>query len=102
MGIRRDFSRVEQSRHFANPFHVADDAMQMDVHKRFTLSTPQRKCPILRQQLQKLCFVGSNGSFSLILLFAHRLKLRCLPLSTVTAGATPWDFSLDIVIFRQK
>jgi len=28
-----------------------------------TLSTPQRKWPMLRQQSQKMCFVGSNVSF---------------------------------------
>jgi len=33
MGVRRNFSRWGQSRHFAYPFQVSDDAMQMDVHK---------------------------------------------------------------------
>jgi len=28
--------------------NIADDAMQMDVHKTFYLSTLQRKCPMLR------------------------------------------------------
>jgi len=33
MRVRRKCSRREQRRHFAYPFQVADDAMQMDVHK---------------------------------------------------------------------
>jgi len=33
MGVRRNFSRGGQTRYFAYPFHVADDAMQMHVHK---------------------------------------------------------------------
>jgi len=49
MGVRRYFSRVEQHRHFAYLFQVADDALQMD----FSLYTPQRKCPMLRQESQK-------------------------------------------------
>jgi len=40
MGYRRIISRRRQRRHFAYLFQVADDAMQMDVTKRFTLSTP--------------------------------------------------------------
>jgi len=69
--------------------------------KRFNISTPQSKCPILRQQSQKLLFVGRNA-FSLLLLFAqyktalplsavivslHFLQ-RCLR-STVTCGKMP-------------
>ena len=33
MGVRRNFSRGGQRRHFSYPFSVADDAVQMDVHK---------------------------------------------------------------------
>ena len=33
------FESGGQRRNFAYPFQIADDAMQMDVHKRFTLST---------------------------------------------------------------
>jgi len=33
MGVRRNFSRGGQSRHFAYPFQVVEDATQMDVHK---------------------------------------------------------------------
>jgi len=32
-------------------FQVFDNATQMDVHKRLRFSAPQRKCPMLRQQL---------------------------------------------------
>ena len=34
MDVRRNFSKGE-TRYFAHPFHVADDAMQMHVHKTF-------------------------------------------------------------------
>jgi len=65
MGVRRNFSRGEKSRHFAYPFQFVGDATQMDVHK---------KCPMLRQQfhtvfsqqenftLRKFCF-SENGYF---------------------------------------
>jgi len=33
MGVRRNFSRGEERQNFAYTFHVADDTMQMDVHK---------------------------------------------------------------------
>jgi len=33
MAVRINFSRVEERPNFAYPLHVADDAMQMDVHK---------------------------------------------------------------------
>jgi len=41
---------------------AADDAMQMGVNKTlvFALPTPQRTCPMLRQQSQNMRFVGSN------------------------------------------
>ena len=38
--VRADIFPVGATRSFAYPFQVADDAIQMDVHKRFTLSTP--------------------------------------------------------------
>jgi len=64
MGVRRKFSRGGQHLHFADICHVADDAMQMEIHEtlyRFYMTTPQRKCPMLRQQSQKICFVGSHS-----------------------------------------
>jgi len=33
MGVRRNFSSEGQRRHFAYPFRVADDAMQIYFHK---------------------------------------------------------------------
>ena len=57
MGVRRNFSREEQRQHFADPCHVADDAMQMEVHEtlyRFYTTTPQRKCPMLRNSHKKV------------------------------------------------
>jgi len=48
MGVPEIFQGVGQSRHFAYPFQVADDAVHMDTNKTFTISTLQRKCPVLR------------------------------------------------------
>jgi len=50
---------------------VADDAMQMDVHKVLYPFYTTRKGPVLLQQSQKLRLVGSNASFSLMLLFTQ-------------------------------
>ena len=50
--------------HFAALCQVADDAMQTEIHEtlyRFYTTTTQRKRPMLRQQSQKMCFVGSNS-----------------------------------------
>jgi len=64
MGVRRYFSRGEQHQHFANFCEVADDAMQMYVHKMlypFYTTTPQRKCLMLQQQSQKIHVVCSHS-----------------------------------------
>jgi len=42
-GRPQNFSNGGKRRHFAYPFQVAEDAMQLDVQKRFTFSAPQRK-----------------------------------------------------------
>jgi len=39
MGVRRNFFREGQCRHFAYPFEVADNAMQMDVNKTLFYTT---------------------------------------------------------------
>jgi len=56
------FQEREQSRHFADASCVADNAMQKDIHKRFILSTPQRKCPVLRRH--KKSFIGISRQVS--------------------------------------
>jgi len=64
MGVRRNFFRGGQRQHFPDPCQVADDAIQMYVHEtlyRFYMTTPHRKCPMLRQQSQKMRFVGSHS-----------------------------------------
>jgi len=63
-GRPQKFFRGRQSRHYAYPFQVADDEMQRDVLKRFTVSTPQRKRPMLQQQITKMRFVGSNSQIN--------------------------------------
>jgi len=36
MGVRRNFSRGGQSRHFVSLFQCVSDATQMDVHKKMS------------------------------------------------------------------
>ena len=43
LGVRINFSIEGKRRHFASPFQVADDGMQMDVHKTLTHSTQTTK-----------------------------------------------------------
>jgi len=43
-GVRRIFSRGGKHRNFAYPFQVADDAMQMDVHKTLCPFYPSGLC----------------------------------------------------------
>jgi len=52
-----------QSRQFASLSGCWRCNANRHTQKRFTLSTPQRKCPKLRKQSQKLRFVGSSASF---------------------------------------
>jgi len=93
MGVRRKFSKEEKSRHFAYPFQVAEDAMQMDVHKTLYhrtqrnapccgISTPQ-KMPQLTATVPKLRFVMLlfHSCF-----FSHCIKPRGLLLSAVTVS----------------
>jgi len=69
MGVRRNFSRgIEILLIF---FRLLTMQCKWTFTKRFTPSTPQRKSPMLRQQSQNMGFVGSIGSFSLMLLFTQ-------------------------------
>jgi len=76
-GRPQKFFQGGQRQHFAYPCQVADDGMsdrgrslsarpemvltmECQQPKRFTLSTRQRKCSMLRQQSQKMRFAGSH------------------------------------------
>jgi len=61
-GRPQNFSHGRQRQHFAYSFQVAEDAMQLDVQKRFTFSAPQIKCPVLRQQSQKCALCGHKNA----------------------------------------
>ena len=92
MGVRyfsrvgqRNFSRGAKST-FCYPFQVAEDAMQMDVHKTlyhrtqrsapcYAVSTLQRKCPTLRQHFQKC------ASLAAMVIFHSCFFLHCIKLS---------------------
>jgi len=61
MGVRTNFSR-EGNVDNAYPFQIADDAVQMDVHKTlYSFNTAKKMPPVLRQQSQKMRFVGSSS-----------------------------------------
>ena len=44
MGVRRNFSKGEQSRHFAYLFQVVGDATQMDVYKKENVQRYGNSC----------------------------------------------------------
>jgi len=55
MGIRINFSSGEATPTFCLSF------LGWIFTKRFTFSTPQRKCPTFRWQSQKMCFIGISS-----------------------------------------
>jgi len=59
VGVRRKFPGG-QSRHLAYPFHVLTMHHKLKCTKPFTVSTPQRKWPILRQQLHAMLSLYEN------------------------------------------
>jgi len=81
MGVRRNFSKWGQRRHFACPFQVADDAMQIDVHKTLFPFYTIKKMPYVTVKVIKLRFVDAAILHLHSCFFSHRIKLRGLPLS---------------------
>jgi len=55
MGVRRNFSRGGQRRNFAYPFQVADDAMQINVHKTLYPLCPITLCLFVEPQVLIFC-----------------------------------------------
>jgi len=72
-------------RHFAYIFHVADDVMHTDVHKALYAFYTKINCSILRQQSQKIRFVGSSSQ-----VYCDKLQNR---LSV--------DFSSRVLIYKE-
>jgi len=60
MGVRRNFSKGEQRQNFAYQFQVADDTMQMDVHKTLYPFYVTQKIHHVTVTNTKIRFVGSN------------------------------------------
>jgi len=89
MGVRRYFSREGRIRHFAYPFQVANDAMQMDVHKTLYPFYTTKKRPHVTVTITKMCFVGSNATFSLILLFTQYKTTSFTAISPHCLAALP-------------
>jgi len=65
MGVRRNFFKGEQSRHFAYLFQFVGDATQMDVYKK-------RKCTMLPQLLHTV--FSSEQMFVLVSMDTLRLS----------------------------
>jgi len=63
MGVRRNFSRGGQPRHFVCPFQLADDAMQMDVHRTLR--------PLLHHQEKAPSYGSSHKMRSLAAIARH-------------------------------
>jgi len=81
--------------HFADPCQVADDAIQMYVQEtlyRFYMTTPQRKCHMLRQQSQKMRFVGSHSQVYYDN-FHNRLAANFPSRVFLFTKASPWSFN---------
>ena len=69
MDIRRIFSRGDNVGILLILFRLLTIQCRWMFTKCFTLSTQQRKCHMLRQESQKLRFIGNNVYFSLMPLF---------------------------------
>jgi len=63
MGIRRNFSRGGESRHFACPSQAADDTMQMDVHIMLYPFYTTKKILQVMETVPEMRFFGSSASF---------------------------------------
>jgi len=60
MGVRRKFSWGGNADISLILFRLLTMQRKWTYTKRLTLSTPQRKCPVLRQQLQTVFFLWEN------------------------------------------
>ena len=89
MGVRRNFSRVGQRRHFAYLFQVADDAIQMDVHKTlFPFPTKdafphKEKYPMLWQESQKFASLAAIPMYITIIILFKKAVPRSLAKSQI-------------------
>ena len=88
MGVRRNFSRGE-SRHFAYPFQVVNDAVQMDVHKTLYPLNTTKKMPQVTPTVPKMRFVDNNASFSLMLFFTPYKTAWLTAISSYCLAALP-------------
>jgi len=83
MGVRRNFySGGEQNRHFAYPFQVAVDAMQMDVHETLHPFYITKNAQCYGNCLKKCASLAALLLFHPCF-FSHSMKLRGLLLSAV-------------------
>jgi len=84
-GRPQKFFQGEQTRHLAYPFHVADDAVQMHVHKTLCPFYTITKMPPATARVTKIALRWRLGA-AMLLFTLHSTKLRSLPLSAVTVS----------------
>ena len=93
MGLHRNFPRGLTSTFWLlSCFRLLTMQCKSTFTRCLTLSLPQRKYPVLRQQSQTLRFVGSNAFFRSCF-FSHCTKLRGLPLRSHCLAALPSKIS---------
>jgi len=76
MGVRRKFSRGGKVDNW-HPFQVADDAMQMNVHKTL-YAFYTKEMHQVPATVSKMRFVHSNASFSLMHVKLPATNSHCL------------------------
>jgi len=77
MGVRRNFSTGGNFDILPVLFQVADDAVQMDIHKTLYPFQITNIMPYVTSTVTKFPVVGSNASFSLMRLFTLYKLVDC-------------------------
>ena len=84
MGVRKNFTSRGKLDVLLILFRLLMMQCNWTFKKRMILPAPQRKCPTLRQQSQKLLFVSAAMLLFHSCFFSHSITLRALLLSAVT------------------
>jgi len=71
MGVRRNFSRGGNVDNLLIVFRLVSMQCKRTFTEHFTLSKPQRKCPVLRQQSQKCASLAALVRYITIIYILH-------------------------------
>jgi len=88
-----------QRRNFAHPFQVANDAMQMDVHKTlYPFYTKENS--YLTTRVTEMCFFGSNSHYPGILRYNlhNRLSADFQSRAVLIKEALPWSLTKPQIV----